>query len=174
MRGPRRYPMAETTYTLTPHETVTVKRSEPEVLEVEAEYGPSGKPPPPHLHPAQDEHFEVLAGELTARLDGGPERKLHAGETIDIPRGTKHQMWNSAAAEARVRWETKPAGRTEEWFRSVDGLVREAGGKQPSPLAFAPLIDEYRDVFRLATPLPDAVVAPAMKVLGAVGRLRRR
>jgi quercetin dioxygenase-like cupin family protein len=160
------------TYKLTPHETVTVVRSEPELLEVEAEYGPSGKPPPPHLHPAQDEHFEVLAGELTARLDGGPEQKLHAGETIDIPRGTKHQMWNAAAAEARVRWETKPAGRTEDWFKAVDGLVRDAGGKQPSPLAFAPLLEEYGDVFRLAVG-PDALVRPATKVLGALGRLRR-
>jgi quercetin dioxygenase-like cupin family protein len=161
------------TYKLTPHETVTVVRSDPDALEVEAEYGPSGKPPPPHLHPAQDEHFEVLAGELTARLDGGPERKLHAGEAIDIPRGTKHQMWNAAAAEARVRWETKPGGRTEEWFRSVDRLVREAGGGMPGPLAFGPLIDEYRDTFRLAVG-PDWAVGPAMKALGAVGRLRGR
>jgi quercetin dioxygenase-like cupin family protein len=159
-------------YKLTPHETLTVVRSEPDVLEVEAEYGPSGKPPPPHLHPAQDEHFEVLAGELTARLDGGPERKLHAGETLDIPRGTKHQMWNAAAAEARVRWQTKPAGRTQEWWSAVDAEVRKAGGKQPGPLAFAPLLEEYRDVFRLATG-PDALVRPAVRALGVVGRLRR-
>jgi quercetin dioxygenase-like cupin family protein len=165
--------MAETTYKLTPHETVTVVESSPEVLEVEATYGASGKPPPPHLHPAQEEHFEVLAGELTARVDGGPERKLHAGETLDIPRGTKHQMWNAAAAEARVRWKTTPAGRTEDWFRSVDRLVRDAGGKQPGPLAFAPLLEEYGDVFRLAVG-PDAVVRPALRALGALGRLRSR
>ena len=163
--------MTETSYKLTPHETVTVKRSDAEVLEVEAEYGPNGSPPPPHLHPAQAEHFEVLAGELTARIDGGPERKLNAGETLDIPAGTKHQMWNSAGAEARVRWETRPAGRTEDWFRSVDRVVRDAGGKQPGPLAFAPLLNEYGDVFRLAVG-PDAVVRPALRVAGALGRLR--
>lgn len=161
------------TYKLTPHETLTVVRSEPDVLEVEAEYGPGGSPPPPHLHPAQAEHFEVLAGELTARIDGGEERKLHAGETLDIPAGTKHQMWNAAAAEARVRWETKPALRTEDWWRAVDAEVQKAGGKQPGPLAFAPLVDEYADVFRLAVG-PDALVRPAMRVLGGLGRLRRR
>jgi quercetin dioxygenase-like cupin family protein len=159
------------TYRLTPHETVTVVRSEPDVLEVEATYGASGSPPPPHLHPAQEEHFEVLAGVLSARVDGGETRTLHAGETLDIARGVKHQMWNAAAAEARVRWETKPAGRTEEWFRSVDRLVRDAGGRQPGPLAFAPLLGEYGDVFRLAVG-PDAVVQPALRVLGALGRLR--
>jgi hypothetical protein len=82
-------------------------------------------------------------------------------------------MWNAAAAEARVRWETKPAGRTQDWFRSVDRLVREAGGRQPGPLAFAPLLEEYRDVFRLATG-PDALVRPALRVLAGIGRLRRR
>ena len=158
------------TLKLTPHESVTIVRSEPDVLEVEAVYGPSGKPPPPHLHPEQDEHFEVLEGELTARVDG-EERTVSAGETLDIPRLRKHQMWNAGDREARVRWQTRPAGRTEQWFRSIDRLVRESGGKQPSPIAFAPLLDEYRDVFRLAVG-PDALVRPAMSLLGKLGRAR--
>jgi hypothetical protein len=51
--------------------------------------------------------------------------------------------------------------------------VRDAGGKQPSPLAFGPLLAEYDDVFRLAVG-PSAVVQPAVRALGALGRLRRR
>lgn len=158
------------TLKLTPHESVTIVRSEPGVLEVEAVYGASGSPPPPHLHPEQDEHFEVLEGELRVRLDG-QERTVSAGETVDVPRKQKHQMWNASGAETRVRWQTKPAGRTEQWFRSVDRLVRESGGKQPGPLAFAPLLDEYRDTFRLAVG-PDAVVKPALSLLGKIGRAR--
>jgi quercetin dioxygenase-like cupin family protein len=160
------------TLRLTPHETLTIRRSTPEVLEVEASYGPSGKPPPPHLHPAQDERFEVLAGTLTARVDGA-ERILVAGDVLDIPAGTPHQMWNGSSEGASVRWETRPGGRTEAWFRAVDALIRDAGGGMPGPLAFAPLIDDFRDTFRLAVG-PDWAVGPAMKALGAVRRLRGR
>jgi quercetin dioxygenase-like cupin family protein len=158
------------TLKLTPHETLAIRRSTPEVLEVEATYGPAGKPPPPHLHPEQDESFEVLAGTLTARMDGD-ERKLEPGDTLAIPKGTPHQMWNSGNEETRVRWETRPAGRTEQWFRAVDRLIREGGGRMPGPLAFAPLLDEYRDTFRLAVG-PDWAVRPVVSALSALARGR--
>jgi len=136
-----------TTYKLTPSETVTVVRHDQELLEVEGRWGPEGKPPPPHLHPAQDEHFEVLEGTLTAKVDGG-ERERSAGETLEIPQGTSHQIWNAGSEPARALWQTRPAGRTAEWFRSIDAL-HEGGGK-PSPLDFVPLLEEYDDVFRLS------------------------
>jgi mannose-6-phosphate isomerase-like protein (cupin superfamily) len=155
---------------LTPSETVTVVSSAPEALVVEATYGPGGKPPPKHYHPAQDEHFDVLEGTMTFRL-GSVEREVEAGEGIDIPQGVAHQVWNPNDVPAKVTWETRPALRTEQWFRGVDAIVREAGGKTPSPLAFATLLSEYRDVFRLAVG-PDPLVAPVIKALGAVGRMR--
>jgi quercetin dioxygenase-like cupin family protein len=158
------------TLKLTPHETLTITSASPEALEVEAVYGPGGSPPPAHFHPAQDEHFEVLDGELRARVDG-VEHTLGPGDKLDIPRGTKHQMWNASAAESRVRWLTSPAGRTEQWFRAVDRVVREAGGKQPGPLAFGTLLAEYGDVFRLAV-APEPVLRPVVAALGAAGRLR--
>lgn len=65
------------------------------MLEVEASYGHATKPPPKHLHPDQDERFEVLSGELRVR-HGENEVTLGPGETIEIPRGTAHQMWSTA------------------------------------------------------------------------------
>jgi mannose-6-phosphate isomerase-like protein (cupin superfamily) len=58
------------TLKLTPHETVTIRSASPELLDVEGRWGPGGKPPPAHYHPEQDEHFEVLEGTLTAKLNG--------------------------------------------------------------------------------------------------------
>src|SRR3712207_7104815 len=98
--------------TLTPHESVEIKRSTSEVLEVEATYGPGGKKPPAHLHPNQDERFEVLSGRVEVDLDG-QERTPGPGDTIDIPRGTPQRMGAAGAEPARVRWRTTPAGRTE-------------------------------------------------------------
>jgi quercetin dioxygenase-like cupin family protein len=160
------------TLKLTPTESVTVRSATPEALDVEAHYGPHGSPPPKHLHPVQAEHFEVLAGRLTTRVDGN-ERVLEAGDTIDIPARAVHQMWNAGAEPARVLWRTSPAGRTLEWFEALDALQREGRVMKsgiPSPLAMSVLLTEYRDVFRLAG--PDPVLRTAFAVLAPLGRLR--
>lgn len=157
---------------LTPHESVTIRGETPEVLEVEAEYAPGGESPPKHLHPAQDEHFRVRAGKLRVSL-GGEERELSAGDSIDVPRGTVHQMWNPGDVPARVQWQTRPAGRTAAWFRELGALQasgRVGSNGMPGPLAFGVLLTEYRDVFRLAG--PDPLLRPVFAALGAVGRAR--
>jgi len=160
------------TLKLTPTESVTVRSAVPDALEVEAHYGPHGSPPPKHLHPEQAEHFEVLAGRLTTRVDGD-ERVLAAGDTIDIPVRAVHQMWNAGAEPARVLWRTSPAGRTLEWFEALDALQREGRVMKsgiPSPLAMSVLLTEYRDVFRLAG--PDPVLRTAFAALAPLGRMR--
>jgi mannose-6-phosphate isomerase-like protein (cupin superfamily) len=158
---------------LTPSESLTVLSSTPEALEVEATYGPHGSPPPKHYHPDQDEHFEVRSGRIDVRV-GDSERKLGPGETLEIPRGTPHQMWNSGAEEARVLWRTSPAGRTREWFEALDRVHRTGRvGKNgmPGPLAFAALLTEYRDVIRLAAG-PEPVVRGVLAALAPLGRRR--
>ena len=162
------------TLKITPTESVTVRDSGPDVLEVEATYGKAGKPPPKHFHPNQDEHFEVLDGSLRARVGDEEDRTLATDDAIDIPRRTVHQMWNPGPEPARVLWQTRPAGRTEEWFAAIDRLHRE--GKvgrngMPGPLAFAALLTEYDDVFRLAAG-PEPVVRGALAALAPLGRMR--
>lgn len=163
-----------TTFLLTPSEHVTVRSETPESIEVEAVYAPKGSPPPSHLHPAQDERFEVLSGALTVRI-GGDERVLAAGEILDVPRNTPHQMWNAAGEPARVVWRTRPAGRTKEWWATLDSLQREGRvGRDgmPGPLAFAAYLTEYRDVFRLHAGPLTPVVAGLLRGLAPLGRLR--
>lgn len=141
-----------TTLKLTSSESVTLVESRPELLEVEGSYDPSVHPPPPHLHPTQDERFEVLEGSLRTRV-GGVERDLGVGDQLDIRRRTPHQIWNPNPEPARVTWQTRPGGRTEEWFRALDRLQNQ--GKvdrdgMPRRLSMLPLLLRYRDVFRLA------------------------
>ena len=54
------------TLKITPTESVTVRVSTPELLEVEATYALAGKEPPKHYHPSQDEHFEVVCSSSPA------------------------------------------------------------------------------------------------------------
>ena len=131
------------TLKLTPIQSITVVRSEPELLEVETEYAANGIAPPKHFHPEQDERFEVLGGTLRVNVDGD-ERDLAAGDTIEIPRGAVHQMWNPGEVPARVRWQTIPAGRTEEFFTSMDEINREDRLEE-----FPSVVERFEDTFVL-------------------------
>lgn len=143
--------MAET-LKLTPGQSIEIVESTPEALVLEVTYAPEGSEPPAHWHPEQDEHFEVVEGHIRTRIDG-QTRDYDAGATIEIARGMVHQMWNPRKTEARLVWRTTPRGRTEEWFRAIDALQREGEtGAGPSPQAFADLLAEYQDVFRLGAP----------------------
>jgi mannose-6-phosphate isomerase-like protein (cupin superfamily) len=164
--------MNNDTLKLTPDETIRIRSESPEALEVEGTWGPGGSPPPKHFHPEQDERFEALEGTLTARVDG-EQRELGAGDVLEIPRGSVHQMWNAGAVPARALWVTSPAGRTADWFADLDGLLRSGRvgrNGMPGPLAFGAYLSEYRDVFRLAGPQP--VLMPLLSSLGALGRLK--
>jgi quercetin dioxygenase-like cupin family protein len=133
---------------LNSHETVRLVRETPDELEAEATWAASGPSPPPHVHPAQDERFEVLAGRLTASVEGS-ERTLGPGESLEIPRGTPHKMWNPGHERATAMWHTRPAGRTAEWFRTVDRLGK-GGTRKPALPAMANALSSYSDVFQLA------------------------
>jgi quercetin dioxygenase-like cupin family protein len=89
---------------------------EPGLLEMEATYGGTGQYPPKHLHPSQDEHFEVLEGTVRTIVDGA-ERSYAAGESFDVPAGAIHQM--AADPPARVRWQVRPALNTAEFFETL-------------------------------------------------------
>jgi mannose-6-phosphate isomerase-like protein (cupin superfamily) len=138
-----------TVYQLTDTESVRILHSSEDRLEVEATYGDT-KLPPAHLHPAQDETFVVLDGRVRV-IAGAQERVLTPGEQIEIPRRTPHRMAAADAAGATVRWTTRPALRTEAWFRELDAANRRHGGRAPVPVLLA-LIARYRDVFRLSRP----------------------
>ena len=160
---------------ITPGETLDVLERTPEALVLEATYAPGGSAPPAHYHPAQDEHFEVQTGTLRVEVSG-VERDLEAGDPLDIPRGTSHRMWNPHAQLARTRWDTLPAGRTEDWLSplaALQGTAHVDASGTPKVLPFAALAGEFDDTFRLAAgPAPAARIAVAAlaRVARATGR----
>jgi mannose-6-phosphate isomerase-like protein (cupin superfamily) len=89
-----------------------------ELLEMEATCEPRSIEPPVHFHPRQEERFEILEGKMQAEIDG-EQRELRSGDTLTVPAGTPHSMWNAGDVPARTRWETRPALRTEQFFEAV-------------------------------------------------------
>lgn len=137
----------------------TAAESDGEVYEQRVEYVPGSPFPPAHYHPAQDEHFEVEVGAMVFVVDG-EEKKVGTGDSIDIPRRMSHKARNASSDEpAVVRWETRPALRSEAFYAATAKL-------SASPLEGALLAHEYRDVFRVSGPV--AFVVP---VLARIGRL---
>jgi mannose-6-phosphate isomerase-like protein (cupin superfamily) len=96
----------------------TAADTDGELLEMEATYEPRLIEPPVHFHPRQEERFEILEGTVQAEIDG-ERRQLRSGDTLNVPAGTPHSMWNAGDVPARTRWETRPALRTEQFFEAV-------------------------------------------------------
>lgn len=142
------------TFSLTAHEHVTVTHSSPELLAMEVTWTSGGTLPPPHLHPSQDEHFEVHSGSLRAVV-GGVERLISAGESFDVPRGVVHQM-TAAPGGARATWEVRPALRTESFFRAMAA----ANGNKLTQLA---VVADHPEEFR-----PTGGLRTIVRVLGAL------
>jgi quercetin dioxygenase-like cupin family protein len=101
--------------------------------------------PPEHVHPRQQERFEVISGSLGVRINGR-EQVLRAGENVAVPPGTPHTIWNAGEGEAHVRVAFQPALQTEAFFETMFALARD--GKtdrqgKPSILQFAAGASEY-------------------------------
>lgn len=143
------------------------------LLEVEVTYEPISDRPPPHYHPSQTEQFEVIAGLFSAEI-GGKTTVYHRGDTFQVPAGTIHWMHNVSDEQGKLRWQIRPAMRTEDFFQSSWTLERDlrAAGSSPNLLHFALLLSEFHDEYRLAKPpylvqrILVAVLAPIARLLG--------
>ena len=86
----------------------------------------------------------------------GAEQRLEAGQVPEVVANVPHKARNASADEvAVVRWATRPALRTERFFRTV-GALGDAG-----VLHSALLAHEYGDVFRATGALALAIPAVA-------------
>jgi mannose-6-phosphate isomerase-like protein (cupin superfamily) len=125
-----------------------------------------------HVHPKQEERFEILSGTLGLRMG---EEKIVAGpgETVTIPARTPHRFWNAGEDEVRFRCEVRPALQFEQLLETMfalaaDGKTNRKG--MPNPLRLAVIARAHFDVVRL--PFPPAFVQRLGLALGApLGRL---
>jgi quercetin dioxygenase-like cupin family protein len=126
-----------------------------------------------HIHPLQEERFQVISGTLRGRvagkaLTGGP------GETVVVPAGTPHVWWNSGEDELHVLVEVRPALRFESFFETFFGLAQD--GKVnlktglPNPFQLALMMRAYRNELVLARP-PRLAQTLLFGLLAPIGRL---
>ena len=125
-----------------------------------------------HVHPIQEERYEILAGELKVRLDGR-EQTVGPGDRVVVPAGRPHIWWNAGREDVHFRCEVTPALHFETFIETFFGLASDGKTNAkglPNPLQLAVLARTYKEEIRLARPSP-AVQTLLFGPLGIVGRL---
>jgi quercetin dioxygenase-like cupin family protein len=90
--------------------TVLVTPEESAGALLRIEYLARGVTPPPgdHTHLEQEERVQVVAGTVRCRV-GGEDRTLRPGESVTIPCGTPHAVWNEDPSGSCAIGEFRPA-----------------------------------------------------------------
>jgi quercetin dioxygenase-like cupin family protein len=145
-----------------------------ELLQVDWIGDPGWTTGPDHVHPHQEERFEVLSGKLGLRMEG-VERVLGEGEVIVAPAGSAHAAWNASSKdEVHALIDFRPALRTESAFETLAGLARDGktnrAGAPKNPLLLALILHHYEDEIYFVRP-PLAVQRMIFGVLAKVARL---
>ena len=136
-----------------------------ELLAIDLILATDGHVPGAHVHPSQEERFEVVSGTMKFRL-GRKKIIAEAGDTVVVPPGSVHKFANAGDEPAHVRVEVRPALKMEQLFETTIALARDGrtnGKGMPKPLDLALFVREYEDEVRAPfppAPIVKAVMAP--------------
>jgi quercetin dioxygenase-like cupin family protein len=151
---------------------LTSQETAGELLRIDMGVRPGGFVSAEHVHPGQDERFQIMSGQITLRVDGH-ERVYVAGEHVTIPRGTPHVWWNSGPERLRVTLDFRPAGRFAEFITTFFALARAGKttkrGLPRNLFQLAVTFGEYSKAIYATAP-PRAVQQLLFSVLVPIGR----
>lgn len=142
-----------------------------ELMEMSLYLAPKGFIAAAHVHPNQEERFEVSGAAVTFRV-AGKDRIYQPGEVAVVPAGVPHVWWNSSDTQAATLVQFRPALDTETFFETFFGLA-SAGkvGKNglPNPLQMMVLARDYRREMALPR-AQQAILGPIAMLLAPLAR----
>jgi cupin domain len=125
-----------------------------------------------HIHPLQEERFEVTEGKLTVSVEGR-EATCPAGETAAVAAGKRHFFANRGSEPVTAILELRPALRMENVFEALAGMAREgktgSDGLPRNPLLLAAFAWEFHNEIRGPRP-PYAFQRLILPPLAALAR----
>jgi quercetin dioxygenase-like cupin family protein len=133
----------------------TAAETNGELVAIDLELPPGGRVPGGlHIHPLQEERFEVVRGVMRFRMR---RRRMRAGpgEVVVVPPGMPHDFANAGDETALVRVEIRPALKMEQLFETAVALAEQGRtmlGGIPKPLELALLTREFEQEVRAASP----------------------
>jgi quercetin dioxygenase-like cupin family protein len=144
-----------------------------ELLAFELFLAPDGHVPGAHVHPEQEERFEVVEG--TMKFQKGLKTIVaRAGDMVVVPPGTIHRFANAGDGPAHVLVEVRPALRMEQLLETVSALAREGRTNRkgvPRPLELALFVREFEREVRVPL-VPAGLVRAAMAPLARLASSR--
>jgi quercetin dioxygenase-like cupin family protein len=147
-----------------------------ELVAIDLELPPGGRVPGGlHIHPLQEERFEVVSGRMRFRMR---RERIHAGpgEVVLVPPGVPHDFANAGEETALVRVDIQPALKMEQLFETAVALAEQGRTMLngiPRPLELALFTREFEQEVQGAFPpyrLQRVVLAP----LGWLAKRRGR
>jgi quercetin dioxygenase-like cupin family protein len=150
----------------------TSRQTGGELVVIEAVVQPNGAVAAAHVHPSQEERFEVLRGSVGFKV-GREKRVAGPGERLTVPPGTPHKFWNAGNDEAHFLCEVRPALQFESLLETMfalaaDGKTNSKG--MPNPLRLAVIAHAHFDTVQLPFP-PKSLQQIALALGSPVGRL---
>jgi mannose-6-phosphate isomerase-like protein (cupin superfamily) len=149
----------------------TAAETEGSLLRLQCFHPPHSVREREHVHPRQENRFEVQSGTLTFSINGN-EARLGPGSRIAIPAGTAHYFWNAGAEPAHYLQEFAPALRMEVFFETAFMLARAGrlrSDGSPRFLQLAVLMKAFSEEFRVTRPSPSTQTL--IRLFAPVGRL---
>jgi mannose-6-phosphate isomerase-like protein (cupin superfamily) len=151
----------------------TAADTDGERLEIELRLTPDGHVPGAHVHPEQEERFEVLEGSMKFRM-GFRRIVAGPGDIVVVPKGKVHRFANAGETDAVARVTVTPALDMEQLFETAVDLAN--GGHtnrrgMPKPLHLALFVRRFAREVR--APFPPAFVVRALMAPLAAIAIRR-
>jgi mannose-6-phosphate isomerase-like protein (cupin superfamily) len=143
-----------------------------ELLQIECFNTVSRVKEPEHIHPFQENRFEMISGSLVFCI-AGKERQLNAGEVVAIPLNVPHFFWNGSDQEAHYIQEFRSALRSELFFETLFGLARDGKLTEqglPDLFDMAVFVPCFWNEIRVTRP-PEVIQKVLFTLLGPVSRL---
>ena len=133
---------------------------------------PGGFAAAAHVHPNQEERFQIISGQLDVDL-GDKKVRLGPGEAVTITRGTGHRFGNVGDHDVHFRAEIRPALQFERLLATMFALAQDGKTNQkglPNPLRLAVIAQAHFDTVQLPYP-PVLIQRLGLSFAAPLGRL---
>lgn len=143
-------------------------------LELKGTLPPRRQGPPLHVHYQETEEGQVMAGTLSAMVDGRRIR-VAAGEMARFPVGSVHRWWNDGDDTLVFEGFAKPVVDLDLYLQAVFEVLNSGSAERPPLFYMAHVAWRHRrtQAIRLAPQWVQAVLLPAIVLVGTALGLYR-